>query len=132
MGLAGRGQDRMHCTLSLVAAFAVEFHGEYVFQTAVRVAAAVESPRAAEHRQPAAIADKVPDLVQINWVKISAVGEVIKDDHVEILELLQENIVDREGDQTQLILRHVHRVSRSSEKYKGDKLDQGILFHRHA
>src|SRR5262249_34925643 len=67
----------------------------------------------------------------INRVKISAVGAVIKDDHVEILELLQENIVDREGDQTQLILRHVARVSRSSEKYKGDKRGQASLFHRH-
>src|SRR5262245_5489304 len=59
-------------------------------------------------------------------------GKIIKDDHVEILELLQENVVDGKGDQTQLILRHVHTVSRGSEKDKGDKLYQGVLFHRHA
>src|SRR5262245_42177827 len=132
MSLAGWGQNRMHCALSLVAAFAVEFHRKHVFQTAVRVTAAIESARAAKHRQSAAIADKVPDLVQINRVEISAMGAVIKDDHVDVLHLLQDNVVDGEGDQTQLILRHIDSISRSSEKDEGDKLYQGVLLHRHA
>src|SRR4030095_8851177 len=104
MDLAGWGQNCMHCTLSLVAAFTVELHRQHVLQTAVRITAAVESARAAEHCQAAAIADEIPDFVQIDGIEISAVGEVIKDDHVEILQLLQKNVVDREGDQTQLIL----------------------------
>src|SRR4030095_5869249 len=120
MAFTGWGQNRTHWTLSLVTSFAVELHREHVLQAAVRITAAVESARAAEHCQAAAIADEIPDFVQIDGIEISAVGEVIKDDHVEILQLLQKNVVDGEGDQTQLILRHIDTVRRSSEKYEGD------------
>ena len=132
MGLAGRGQNRTHCTLSLVTSFAVEFHREHVFQTAVGITTAVEGARAAEHCQPAAIADKVSYFVQVNRIKVSAVGKVVKDDHIEILQLLQKNVVDGKRDQTQLILGHIDTVSGSSEKDKRDKLYQRVLFHRHA
>ena len=132
MGLAGWGQNRTHCPLSLVIPFTVELHREDVLQAAVRITPAVESARAAEHCQPATVADKVSYFVQVDRIEVSAMGKVIKDDHVEILQLLQKNIVDGKGDKTQLILRHIDTVSGSSEKHEGDQLYQRVLFHRHA
>ena len=132
MGFAGGGQRRMHRTARLVATFAVELDGQHFAQGAVAVAAAIERARAAEHGQSAAVTNEVAYPLQVHRIEIGAVRKVIEKDHVEVFQLLEKNIVDRKGDQAQLVFRHIDGVGGRAQENERHQLDQWILFHRHA
>ena len=86
MRLSGRGQRRVQVAAGLIVAFAVELHRQHFAQRAVGIAAVVERTGAAEHREAAAVADKIPDPLEVDRIKISAVRKVVEHDHVEVFQ----------------------------------------------
>jgi hypothetical protein len=101
--------------------------GEHVGDGRSLEVAGAEGLIAADHGQRSAVADVLADAVEVLLQVVPGpVAEILEDDEVEGLELLLEDLLRREGNERQLVLRGAGVVARRAEDEEADQVHVGI------
>ena len=88
------------------------------------VAARIIGPH--RHQQSAAVADIFDHVLEVDRGQHALVGIAVEDDEIEILDLVAEQIGDREADQGQFVGRRVVVLLRRAQDGEMDEIDIGV------